>query len=225
MPDNRFGGASVGDLVRWDSRGELQFETPRRVRWVSDDGAWLVVEGSGMGIRMGEVTVESAGSTPPPMFVLSEARNGSDRLEKGFSEWLRAKFGPDKMVTIKFKGEGEIGPKEIEKMIRNPGGAEGRAGRLSEPQRRPRCLLRKCAALLRRELGGSRRAPLQAALALPLGLRVRAASAFSPDATSTMNLASWLASRGLLSLTVMRRLASDSQTTRPFPWRRGPQPQ
>jgi len=38
--------------------------------------------------------------------------------EKGFSEWFRAKVGADKIVTINFKGDGEIGPKEIEKMIR-----------------------------------------------------------------------------------------------------------
>lgn len=38
--------------------------------------------------------------------------------EQRFTEWFRAKVGPDKLVTIHFKGDGEIGPKEIERMIR-----------------------------------------------------------------------------------------------------------
>lgn len=60
--------ASIGDLIQWESGGALQFETPRRVRWVSDDGAWLAVEGSDTGIPMSQVTVEHVGSeTPPPI--------------------------------------------------------------------------------------------------------------------------------------------------------------
>ena len=38
-------------------------------------------------------------------------------VPKTFSEWFRAKVGPDKLVTISFKGEGEIGPKEIDRLI------------------------------------------------------------------------------------------------------------
>jgi len=38
-------------------------------------------------------------------------------VPKTFSEWFRAKVGPDKLVTISYKGEGEIGPKEIDKLI------------------------------------------------------------------------------------------------------------
>jgi hypothetical protein len=38
-------------------------------------------------------------------------------VPKTFLEWFRAKVGPDKLVTISFKGEGEIGPKEIDRLI------------------------------------------------------------------------------------------------------------
>lgn len=66
-PNQTFGGASIGDLIQWESQGALQFESPRRVRWVSDDGDWLAVEGSDIGVPMNQVTVEQAGtkSSPP----------------------------------------------------------------------------------------------------------------------------------------------------------------
>lgn len=117
-PDDKFGGAVVGDLVQWDSGGALQFETPRRVRWVSDDGAWVAVEGSDKGIPMNQVTVEPAAKTPSAWVTPPPEPKHEPAIEKGFSEWFRAKVGSDKLVTINFKGEGEIGPKEIEKMIR-----------------------------------------------------------------------------------------------------------
>ncbi|WP_299568017.1 hypothetical protein [uncultured Sulfitobacter sp.] len=113
-----FGGAAVGDKIQWESGGVLQFETPKAVRWVSDDGAWLAVEGSETGIPMNEVTIESpaASISAPPIPPM--ARPSETPLVEGFSEWFRAKVGSDKLVTINFKGEGEIGPREIEKMIR-----------------------------------------------------------------------------------------------------------
>lgn len=117
LPDDRFGGAAVGDLVQWESGGALQFETPRRVRWVSEDGAWLAVEGSETGIPMDQTIVESAAVMQQPKFA-PPPESQPEAAEKGFSEWFRAKVGADKLVTINFKGEGDIGPKEIEKMIR-----------------------------------------------------------------------------------------------------------
>ncbi|MBL4916156.1 hypothetical protein [Szabonella alba] len=117
LPDDRFGGAAIGDLVQWESGGALQFETPRRVRWVSDDGAWLAVEGSETGIPMDQVTIESVAKTSPPRVSPPPEVRPEVAAEKGFSEWFRAKVGADKLVTINFKGEGEIGPKEIQKMI------------------------------------------------------------------------------------------------------------
>ena len=61
-----FGGASLGDLIQWECQGALQFETPRRVRWISEDGDWLAVEGSDTGIPMSQVTVEQVGAKAPP---------------------------------------------------------------------------------------------------------------------------------------------------------------
>jgi hypothetical protein len=117
LPNEKFGGARVGDLVQWENSGALQFTAPRRVRWVSDDGAWLAVEGSDTGIPMNEVIVESAApfrAPPPPVPPQAPA---VPQPQDGFSEWFRAKVGPDKLITINYKGADEIGPKEIEKMI------------------------------------------------------------------------------------------------------------
>lgn len=63
----KFGGASEGDLVQWESGGVLQFTTPMRVRWVSEDGGWIAVEGSDTGIPMADVIVEQTAprSVPP----------------------------------------------------------------------------------------------------------------------------------------------------------------
>lgn len=66
LPNDRHGRASVGDLVQWESAGVLQFDSPRRVRWVSDDGAWLAVEGSDTGIPMDQVTVEAPAKPTAP---------------------------------------------------------------------------------------------------------------------------------------------------------------
>lgn len=116
LPDEKYGGAHVGDLVQWENGGALQFPAPRRVRWVSDDEAWLAVEGSDTGIPMNEVTVESSSPIKalPPIPPQSAP---SPSQQDGFSEWFRAKVGPDKLITINYKGADEIGPKEIEKMI------------------------------------------------------------------------------------------------------------
>lgn len=114
-----FGGASIGDLVQWECQNVLQFEKPVRVRWVSEDKTWIAVEGSDTGIPMSEVIVEQKHSPlqTAPQIPREGSRQASDTIEKGFTEWFRAKVGADKLVTINFKGEGEIGPREIQKMI------------------------------------------------------------------------------------------------------------
>ncbi|WP_299649368.1 hypothetical protein [uncultured Tateyamaria sp.] len=117
-PGKAFGGAAVGDFVQWESQGALQFETPQRVRAVSEDGNWIAVEGSETGIPMNQITVEQTAPPKPPAFPSEAPSFENPTAAKGFSEWFRAKVGADKLVTINFKGEGEIGPKEIEKMIR-----------------------------------------------------------------------------------------------------------
>lgn len=67
-PDDgtKFGGASVGDMIQWESQGALQFETPRRVRWVSPEGDWLAVEGSETGIPMSQAIIEQPGAVAAP---------------------------------------------------------------------------------------------------------------------------------------------------------------
>ncbi|WP_024340906.1 hypothetical protein [Bradyrhizobium japonicum] len=108
-----FGGASVGDLIQWESGGALQFETPKRVRFVSEDGNWVGVEGSQTGIPMNEVIVEQKGSPPPP-FIPMEKPGAA--LSPGESEWMRNKVGKD--TNVRLLVEGEMGPKEIGKLIK-----------------------------------------------------------------------------------------------------------
>jgi len=108
-----FGGARVGDFVQWELHGVLQLETPLRVRFVSDDGEWVAVEGSRTGIPMSEVMVETpAPKHKPPVFELDEPKKAS-----GFEEWFRAKVGAEKQVLISYRGDDDIGASEIQKLI------------------------------------------------------------------------------------------------------------
>lgn len=76
--DTKFGGASVGDFIQWESQGALQFETPRRVRWVSDDGDWIAVEGSDTGIPMSQVTLEQGATKSPPPIPPAQLQPNAD---------------------------------------------------------------------------------------------------------------------------------------------------
>jgi hypothetical protein len=109
-----YGGARVGDLIQWESQGLLRLPRPLRVRTVSEDRQWVAVEGSTTGIPMSEVIVDTASRqpTPPPVFELEE-----EKRSPGFEEWFRAKVGPEKLVVISYRGEGEVGAKEIQKLI------------------------------------------------------------------------------------------------------------
>jgi hypothetical protein len=66
--DTKCGNAQIGDFVQWESGGALQFETPRRIRWVSDDLSHVAVDRSDTGIAMSEVFVVTApaGRAQPP---------------------------------------------------------------------------------------------------------------------------------------------------------------
>lgn len=83
--DQKSGGASVGDFIQWESQGALQFETPRRVRWVSDDGSQLAVEGSDTGIPMSQAIVQDAPSTvtPPPQSPPPENTSPQETVKEG----------------------------------------------------------------------------------------------------------------------------------------------
>ncbi len=61
------GGITLGDYVQWESQGSLQFKKPMKVRWISDDGTHLAVEGSDTGIPTEQVTIQRPTEiTPPP---------------------------------------------------------------------------------------------------------------------------------------------------------------
>jgi hypothetical protein len=108
----------VGDLVQWESAGQIQFAQPRKVRAIQDhDGQpWVFVEGSETGIPMTEVAVierapnPAAGHQPlvPPS--LAEVLAPKER------EWIRGPLAKD--VSYRIIVSGDLGPKEIAKLIK-----------------------------------------------------------------------------------------------------------
>jgi hypothetical protein len=107
--------ANIGDLVQWESGGALQFEKPRRVRAIQQhDGAdWVFVDGSTTGILMSEVTVEGRGDAQkvgqPPLLA-------EDPQRPGEREWIRGPLAKD--ISYRIMVSGDLGPKEIAKLIR-----------------------------------------------------------------------------------------------------------
>ncbi|MES2292986.1 MAG: hypothetical protein V4527_06795 [Pseudomonadota bacterium] len=115
-----FGGAAVGDLVQWESEGVLKLEAAARVRAIQthDGKEWVFVEGSETGIPMDEIVVEQKGSAagagkPPPTLSLNESNVVLAAKER---EWLRGPLG--KEVSYRLIVTGELGPREINKLIR-----------------------------------------------------------------------------------------------------------
>lgn len=56
----------IGDFVQWESQGVPQFEVPRRVREVHDDGKWAFVDGSNDAVPTIELIVEPKSDAPVP---------------------------------------------------------------------------------------------------------------------------------------------------------------
>lgn len=107
---NRPIAVRVGDFVQWESQGMMQFEHPKRVRWVSDDGMHLAVDGSNTGIAVDQVSVEKAptDAKPPPiqqppaattMQQTPAATNGSD---------LNSPSGQTGVPTISMSDDGLV---------------------------------------------------------------------------------------------------------------------
>jgi hypothetical protein len=61
----------MGDYIQWTSGGADQFSPPRRVTWISDDGAFVRAHGSPVGIPTGEVVVVPPPAPPKPSVLSS----------------------------------------------------------------------------------------------------------------------------------------------------------
>lgn len=95
---NRFGGASVGDLVQWEINGALQLQRPAKVQSIHESGDWVFVDGSNTGIPMSQVIVETvAPITPtPPVAPSSQAAT----IGEGEREWVRTPLGKGVFARI-----------------------------------------------------------------------------------------------------------------------------
>jgi hypothetical protein len=124
-----FGGARVGDLIQWESHGELHLPKPTRVRLVSEDGQWVAVDGSETGIPMNEVIVQERASAAsaasaaaaPPRFALDRGADPKEaersaKPEVGETEWMRNRLGSETKVRLLVTGD--MGPREIGKLIK-----------------------------------------------------------------------------------------------------------
>ena len=115
--------AKVGDLIQWTSQGQDQFKEPRSVVGVSDDGEWLWVADSTVGIPMSEVqVVGEAGAgikSPPPTpphLLAALAKQQDAPLTPSEKEWARGPLSKD--TSYRLIVSGDLGPKEIGKLIK-----------------------------------------------------------------------------------------------------------
>lgn len=83
-----FGKARVGDLVEVEIAGTLVTPEPVRVRAVTEDHAWVFVEGSETGIEMENVTVverpDPAESKAPPTLPLDTGKPSANEVPVGY---------------------------------------------------------------------------------------------------------------------------------------------
>lgn len=110
----QFGGARVGDLIQWESGGALQFEKPRRVRFVTDDGGWVAVEGSKTGVPMSEVIVQDRAAPNDARPIFPDEDFGGE--EEAQHTDLRMKLG--KGIVVQVRSKEELGPDELGKLIK-----------------------------------------------------------------------------------------------------------
>lgn len=105
-----FGGAKVGDLIQWESNGQLQFEKPARVRLVQvvDGIEYVAVEGSETGIPMSEITVQQRAASPPaalPRFVMEPPKaDAQPQLPEGWKEERLIDDGGEE-IFIRYLGD------------------------------------------------------------------------------------------------------------------------
>lgn len=110
---------SVGDYIQWESNGVLQFQQPKRVRWISDDGAWVAVDGSDTGIPATEIILEEKDRNPPAIpreGALPGWKSPPPATQNASQEWIRTAVGPQTFVSIYV--DGSMGPREIGKLIK-----------------------------------------------------------------------------------------------------------
>ena len=106
----------VGDLMQWESQGELRLEKPRRVRAISDDGNWVFVEDSEAGIPMNEAIVhERTPAADPPTPPTLPLETDETPVQPGEIAWLQVPF--TKGTSARVMVRGDMGLKEVKHLI------------------------------------------------------------------------------------------------------------
>lgn len=105
----------VGDYVQWESQGQLQFPESKRVRAISEDGAWLFVDGSETGISVKEAIMDAPITespevkppVPPTMQLPSQpaAGGGPGRVAQLLVQTLVISIPRDFKVDIGVRGD------------------------------------------------------------------------------------------------------------------------
>lgn len=114
----------VGDLVQWESSGELKLPQALRVRAIQEhEGTqWVFVEGSETGIPMAEVIVQEKAEAKPavqvPPVLPWENLAAKHSFAPGEKEWLRGQLSREPETNYRLMISGPIGPKEIGKLIK-----------------------------------------------------------------------------------------------------------
>lgn len=122
-PSKPLQAISIGDRVQVEIGGVNQLARPAKVRAIQahDGQDWVFVEGSETGIPMHQAQLIEKASVPgqpsSPAPKLSEAKAvDASSISPGEHEWLR---GPlSKEVKYKLIVSGEMGPREISKLIK-----------------------------------------------------------------------------------------------------------
>lgn len=114
----------IGDLIQWESDGALRLPSPKKVRALKEyEGRdWVFIDGHETGIPMDQVILEQKGTSlndggviSPP--ILKEEKTHEEMsISNDEREWIRGPLSKD--VGYRIIVSGDLGPKEIGKMIR-----------------------------------------------------------------------------------------------------------
>lgn len=110
-PRKGYGGARVGDLIDYESHGVIANPAPMRVRALSDNQAWVFVEGSETGLKMKNVIVRERAAEKPPVLPVDQSTADTAPQAGYRSETFDTDEG-----AIKISWPNNLSPQSVEDM-------------------------------------------------------------------------------------------------------------